>query len=257
MRTVAVANQKGGSGKTTTAVNLAAALGEQGHRVLLIDLDPQASASQWFSVQDDGRGLLDVFTRNTSLSSLTRNTSVEGVDVVPGSPWLANVETVLAGEVGRETLLRHAIASLPPRWAFVLCDCPPSLGLLSLSAFVACSEVFVPVEARTMALSGLAALWHTVERVQERLNPELRVSGLLACRVDVRTNLSRDVVTRLRERFGPLVFNTVIHENVRLAEAPSFAPITVYAPASSGAADYRAAAAEFVARGRKPAVKRS
>lgn len=250
MRTVAVTNQKGGSGKTTTAVNLAAALAEQGTRVLVVDLDPQASASSWFGVRDDERrGVLDVLTGNAHLSDLASDTSVAGVSLVPGSAWLTSAESALAGEVGRETLLRQALATLPAkRWSVVLCDCPPSLGLLSLSALVACREAFVPVEAHVMALAGLAGLWQTVERVQARLNPELHVSGVLACRVDARTNLSREVVSKLRERFGPLVLETVVRENVRLAEAPSYhQPITVYAPDSPGAADYRAVAREFLA----------
>lgn len=254
MRTVAVTNQKGGSGKTTTAVNLAAALAEQGVRVLVVDLDPQASASSWFGVRDDEhRGVLDVLAGNANLSDLARDTDVAGVAVVPGSAWLTSTESALAGEVGRETLLRRALATLPKRWSVVLCDCPPSLGLLSLSALVACREAFVPVETHVMALAGLAGLWQTVERVQERLNPELHVSGVLACRVDARTNLSREVVAKLRERFGSLVLDTVVRENVRLAEAPSYhQPITVYAPDSPGAADYRAVAGEFQKRAPKP-----
>jgi len=138
----------------------------------------------------------------------------------------------------------------------VLVDCPPSLGFLSVAALVACQHVFVPVEAHVMALAGLAALTQTVERVRERLNPDLALSGILACRVDTRTNLAKDVVARLRERFGTLVFETVIRESVRLAEAPSFhQPITTYAPESAGADDHRAAARELVRRAKKGAPR--
>ena len=253
MRTVAVTNQKGGSGKTTTAVNVAAALAEAGQRVLLIDIDPQASASAWCGVTpeaDPGRGLFDVFTgEKVNVSALAHVSDVHNLSVVPASPWLVNVEKAVAGDVGAETLLRRALARLPETWDWVFLDCPPSLGFLSLSALVACRDVLVPVEAHTMALAGLAALRQTIDRVRERLNPALAILAILACRVDTRTNLSRDVVARLREWGGPLMLDTVIRESVRLAEAPSFhQPITVYAPASSGADDYRAAARELLAR---------
>ena len=251
MRTLAVTNQKGGSGKTTSTVNVAAALGERGRRVLVVDLDPQASASSWFGVKDGGKGLLEVLSGNGNLVDIVCETDVVGVDVVPSSTWLVGAERALASEPGAETILRRAVERLPrDRWDFLFVDCPPALGLLVLSALTACHEVFVPVEASTMALSGLASLLQTVERVKERLNPDLRLSAILACRVDYRTNLSRDVVDRLRERFGPLVLKTVIRENVRLREAWSFSkPITSYQTNSTGAEDYRAAAAELSKKG--------
>ncbi len=247
MRTIAVTNQKGGSGKTTTAVNLCATLGELGRRVLLIDLDPQASASAWLGFHEGDRGLLDAFTDNVHLCHLTRHSRVANVDIVPGSPWLVGIDKALANEIGAETLLRASFCRLPAQWDYVVVDCPPSLGFLAVSAFVACQSLLVPVESRVMALGGLAALLRTVERVRERLNPELSLAGILPCRVDLRTNLSREVVQRLRDRFPEVVFNSAIRENVRLAEAPSFEqPITSYAPHSTGAVDYRAAAAELI-----------
>lgn len=250
MRTFAVTNQKGGSGKTTTAVNLAAALGEKARRVLVLDLDPQASASSWLGIKDGGKGLLEVFSDGRKLADLVQASSAPGVDVVPSSAWLVGVDKAVAGEPGAETILRRALERLPlDRWDFVFVDCPPALGLLSVSALVACREVLVPVEASTLALAGLAALVGTVERVRDRLNPELEVSAILACRVDARTNLSRDVVESLRERFGKLVLETVVRDNVRLAEAPSFGkPITLYDPRSAGAEDYRSVAAELLRR---------
>jgi chromosome partitioning protein len=254
VRTLAVTNQKGGSGKTTSAVNLAAALGEKGKRVLVVDLDPQASASAWLGVKDGGRGLLEVFTEGAKLAPLVQGSSAPGVDVVASSTWLVGVEALEAGQTKAEAVFRRALAALPDRWDFVLVDCPPSLGVLSLSALAACREVLVTVEATALALAGLAGLLQTVERVRDRLNPELTVSAILVCRFSTRRNLSRDVVDRLRERFGPLVLEAVVRDSARLAEAWSFSkPVTLYAPTSPGAEDYRAAAAELLNRKKRRA----
>lgn len=250
MRTLAVTNQKGGSGKTTAAVNLAAALAERGRSVLLVDLDPQASASLWYGVPDTGRALFDALTERGSLAAAAQKTSTSGVELVPAGSWLVGVEKALAGEVGAEAILRRRIAALPEtRWDFVILDCPPALGLLTVGALTAARELLVPVEAHVMALAGLAHLLQTVEVVRERLNAGLSLTGLLASRVDGRTRHSLEVVEDLRERFGSLVLETVIHENVALAEAFSFArPITVYKSRSRGAQDFRALAAELEER---------
>ncbi len=252
LKTISVANQKGGSAKTTTAVSLAAALGERGKRVLVIDLDPQASASSWCGVKNGDRGLLDVFTDNASLADLVCDTGMEGVDVIPASSWLGNVDKALAGEVGTELILKKQIQKLPRRrWDYLLMDCPPALGLVTISALVASQEVLVPVECHVLALHGVAQIARTVELVKERLNPKLKVSAILLCRVDRRTRHSLEVAHTLRHRFGKRVLNTVVRENVKLAEAPSFAqPITVYAPRSRGAEDYRSLAAELLKKWR-------
>jgi len=253
MRTIAIASQKGGSAKTTTAVNLAAALGEKGRGVLLVDLDPQATASAWYGVKDGSRGLLDVFTDNGNVSDLVHETDVEGVALVPSSSWLVGVEKALAGEVGAEIIMRRQIERLPAgRWDYVLLDCPPALGTLTVNALVAVREIFVPVEAHVLAMAGLAELLKTVEVVKSRLNKDLEISGIVASRVDLRTRHSQEVVERLRERFKKLVFRTVIRENVRLAECPSFAkPITTYDSKSRGAEDFRALAQEVIKQERR------
>jgi chromosome partitioning protein len=171
-----------------------------------------------------------------------------GVTLAPASTWLVGIERALAGEVGAETLLRRAVSELDPgAWDYLLIDCPPTLGLLTINALTAAEELLVPIEAHVMALHGLAQLLQTVDVVQQRLNATLVISGMLACRVDHRTRHAQDVVEELRGRFGNVVYNVVIRENVRLAECPSFAqPITVYAPTSAGAHDYRALAQEVM-----------
>lgn len=246
---LAFANQKGGSGKTTSAVNVAAALGELGKRVLLMDLDSQASASRWYGIPNGGPGLYVTLTEDGELLELVHKTEFPGVDIVPGSAWLVGLDKAMAGEIAPETKLKALIEQLPARWDFVLLDCPPSLGLMSVSALTAAGAVVVPVEASVLALAGLAALTKTVDTVRERLNHDLKIAAILVCRVDLRTNLAQDVLDRLRERFGDLVMQTTIREGVRLRECPSFrAPITTYAPTSHAAEDYRSAAAELLQR---------
>jgi chromosome partitioning protein len=258
MRRIALMSQKGGSGKTTTTVNLAAVLGETGKRVLLIDLDPQANATEWLGMKNDRRDLLEVFTDGRDLATLIRPTTAKGVDLIPSSEWLSGAEKGVAGEIGAEVILRRALDGLPPRWDVVFIDGQPSLGFLVISALAACHEVLVAVEASALALSGLAAVLRNVERVRERLNPEIRLAGLLACRVDARQRHDLDVVETMRERFGETVFHTVIRANCRLKEAPSFGKaITEYSPRSTGAQDYRAAAAELVTRGAAELVTRT
>lgn len=243
MRIIACVNQKGGSGKTTTAVNLAATLGERGKKVLLLDLDPQASATNWLGITDAGRGLLDAFAGQAQLIDLVLATPAPNVEIIGSSAWLLGVDKALAGEVAAETILRAKLHALPEKWDYILIDCAPTLGILTVSGLTAAREILIPVEAHVMALSGLAQLLNTVAIVRERLNPELEIAGILACRVDARTKHALEIVDQLYERFGGLVYRTVIRENVRLAECPSFGePITLYDTRSAGAQDYRALA---------------
>ncbi len=248
MRIVAVSNHKGGSGKTTTAGNLGACLAEKGRRVLVVDLDAQGSASAWLGVQETEPGLLNVFVANGSLSDLVRKTDVEGLHAIGASVWLVGVEKALAREVGTERILRRKVEELgKDSWDYVLLDCPPSLGILTVNALAAAGEVLVPVEAHVMALAGLAQLQQTVDMVRDRLNPDLVIGGIVACRVDFRTRHAAEVVEELKERFGKLVYETVIRESVRLAECPSFGkPVTLYDPGGRGAEDYRQLAEEFM-----------
>ncbi len=247
---MAVVNQKGGSGKTTTTVNLAAALGELDRRVLVLDLDPQASASAWYRVNEEGRGLLATLTDRSDLDDLVHETEVEGVSIVPASRWLMAADKLLANVVGAESRLGEALDKLEDdSWDYLLFDCPPTLGILTVNALSAATEVLIPVETHVLPLHGLAQLLETVEVVRERLNPDLEIAGILACRVDRRTRLSLEIVADLRQRFGDLVYSTAIRENIRLAEAPSFGlPITSYANRSAGAQDYRALASEVLAQ---------
>lgn len=250
MRTIAILNQKGGSGKTTTAVNLAAALAEQKRRVLLMDLDPAAAASNWLGVKTGSRGLFEALTEGKNLLEIIEPTSCPGLDVIASSLSLSGAEKALAGEIGVETLLRKRLAKLPEdRWDYILLDCPPSLGLLTLNALSAARELLIPVETHIIALDGLVSLTQTVEVVKERLNADIAICGILACRMDQRTNHAQEVVESLRGKFGSLLYKTRIRENVRLAECPSFGkPITLYASSSSGAEDYRALAKELLSQ---------
>lgn len=249
-RVIALSNQKGGSGKTTTSVSLAAALAARKRKVLLLDLDPQASASHWLGHRDAGKETLEAFIGDGRLFDNIRSTSTPRLELVPSSSWLFGIEKALAGEVGAETILRRQLGDREEgRWDYILMDCPPNLGILTVSALTAADEILVPVEAHVMALSGLAQLMKTVELVQTRLNPQLQISGILPCRVDSRTRHSQEIVQHLRERFGDRVFQTVIRENVRLAECPSFScSILEYAKSSNGAEDYLALAREVLAQ---------
>ena len=249
MRTVAVAMQKGGSGKTTTTVNLAAALAERGQRVLVVDVDPQANATTWFGIREPGRGIFACLCEGAKLEAVITPTETQGVSVAPSSAWLVGAERSLAAEVGAETILRRRLQAVAGAYDVVLIDTPPTLGVLTVNALVAADQVLIPVEAHVLALNGLAQIRDTVTTVQDRLNDRLATLGILACRVDNRTRHGIEVVAELRKRFPVETFETVIRDNIRLAEAPSFGqPITIYDTKSPGAEDHRALAAEVMTR---------
>lgn len=250
MRKIAIINQKGGSGKTTTTVNLAASLTEKRRRVLIIDADPQGSTSSWLEAKDDQGGLYGVLTQNVPIEKAIMHTGFTGIEIIPASPWLMGVERFLAQEVGAEMVLKHKLADfISNNYHYLLIDCPPTLGLLTVNALVAVQEVIVPVEARVMALNGLVQLLNTIDIIKQRLNPELNIAGIVPCRVDVRTKHSLDVVGALRSNFASLIYKSAIHENIRLSESPSFCqPITYYDSMSKGAADYRSLAKEVISQ---------
>ncbi len=246
----AVANQKGGVGKTTTAVNLAACLAEAGARVLLVDVDPQANASSGLGVRDPEASMADVLLDGKPVADVVVPTRVANLDLAPASPDLAGAAVELPNRAGREGLLRAALEPTRASYPYVFVDCPPSLDLLTLNALVAADRLIVPVQCEYYALEGLTRLMETIAGVRARLNPGLRVAGMLLTMHDARTRVSGDVVAEVRKHFPELAFRTVVPRNVRLAEAPSYGePVIRYDPHCAGADAYFEAAKEVAERG--------
>ncbi len=246
-RTIAVANQKGGVGKTTTTVNLGAALAEMGLRTLIVDLDPQANASTGLGINPRNVeiAMYDVLLHEAPIDDAIEGTSVRNLFVAPSSLDLAGAEIELVPAFSREARLKQAISAVGDRYDYVLIDCPPSLGLLTVNAFCAATEVLVPIQCEYYALEGLGQLLRNVDLVKKNLNPELEVSTIVLVMFDARTNLSSQVAAEVRTHFGEKVCRQVIPRSIRLSEAPSFGqPITVFDPTARGAIAYRNLAKE-------------
>jgi len=251
--TYAVVNQKGGVGKTTTTVNLAAYLATFGKKVLLIDIDPQSNASVGLGVDRSQieRCLYNILIENAPIAEVIIKSSIANLDVLPSTPRLAGAEVELVAVEAREHKLKSALAAVKGNYDLLVIDCPPSLSLLTVNALTAADEVIIPIQCEYYALEGISQLTHSLELVRESLNPALKIRGIVLTMFDPRTLLSSQVAEEARKYFGSKVFKTVIPRNVRLAEAPSFGqPIIFYDPGSKGAEAYENLCREVLDDGR-------
>ena len=252
VRVTACTNQKGGVGKTTTVINLAAFLALSGTSTLVIDLDPQGNATSGLGVDRPSleRSIYQAIVERAPIGELVMGTAIDGLDLVPSGPELSGAEVELVPVTARERRLAASLGALNGRYERVLIDCPPSLGLLTVNALTAADGVLIPIQTEYYALEGLSQLVHTIRRVREALNPRLQIEGVLLTMYDARTNLSAQVAAEVRRHMQGSVFDTIVPRSVRLSEAPSHGlPISLYDPGSRGATAYRELAAEVTARG--------
>ncbi len=250
-RTIAIANQKGGVGKTTTAINLSASLAGKGKKVLVIDTDPQGNTTSGFGIEKNEleNTVYELILGECSINECILNDVIPGVAVIPSNVNLAAAEIELIGVDKKEYILKKEVDWIKDKYDFIMIDCPPSLNLLTINAMTTADSVLVPIQCEYYALEGLSQLIHTVNLVKERLNPELDMEGVVFTMYDSRTNLSLQVVENVKDHFKQKVFETVIPRNIRLAEAPSYGmPIAVYDPKSTGAEAYMRLADEVIGR---------
>ncbi|WP_283618026.1 ParA family protein [Ligilactobacillus hohenheimensis] len=248
--TIALANQKGGVGKTTTAVNLGACLNELGKRVLIVDTDAQGNATSGIGISkgDIQHDIYDVLVNGMGLEGVIMPTSRPHLDVVPATLQLSGAEIELASQIGREQRLADALEPVADRYDYVLVDCPPALGILTINAFTACDSILIPVQSEYYALEGLSQLMKTIQLVKKHYNADLHVEGVLLTMLDARTNLGNEVVTEVQKFFKDRVYTTIIPRNVRLSEAPSHGQAVIdYDRTSRGAVEYMALAKEVLA----------
>ncbi len=251
MITIAIANQKGGCGKTTTAVNLSACLAELGHKALLLDLDPQAHATIGVGIEPSElkQSVYEVLTAGAKINAVLQHTKFQNLDILPSNILLSGTDLDLVNVIGREGVLRDAMDEAKLEHDFCIIDCSPSLSVLTVNALVASQFILIPIQTHYYAMEGMKQLFSTIDIVQRRINRELKVLGILPTFLDKRTNISKEVLEGVREYFKERVFQTPIHSNVKLTEAPSAGkPVTAYDGKSSGALDYRSLAQEVLQR---------
>lgn len=249
---ISIANQKGGVAKTTTAVNLSAFMAIEGKKVLLIDIDPQGNASSGLGINrlETEYCIYDVIINGVSIDAVTYETELENLKVVPATIQLAGAEIELVSAISRENKLKKAIKNLNEEYDYIIIDCPPSLGLLTLNALTAADSLLIPIQCEYYALEGLGQLMNTYELVRKHLNPDLEIEGVLLTMFDARTNLAIQVVDEVKTHFKGKVFATIIPRNVRLSEAPSHGkPVSLYDPKSRGAEVYHELAREVISHG--------
>ena len=250
-RVIAVANQKGGVGKTTTAINLSACLAEKGQKVLAIDMDPQGNMTSGLGIDKDEveKNIYDLMIGQVGVEEVLQKEAIENLDIIPTSIDLSAAEIELIGVDDKEFIIRNAIAPIKDNYDYIIIDCPPSLSMLTINAMTTADSVLVPIQCEYYALEGLSQLIHTIDLVQQRLNPNLLIEGVVFTMYDVRTNLSNQVVENVRNNLDAKIYDTLIPRNIRLAEAPSYGiPINMYDSKSAGAESYRKLAKEIVGR---------